>query len=235
LRLLALLDHKNVPWASISLADALGKALTPLARGAQIDVDLRAYGGWFEGDSASSERFSASALYQADLPSLIRIDEAFVRIHFEFAEYLLQQLPGGIGIPIHHTVVTRASAELAVPRKKNPVTCSDPGCEIRKVRRWISRKSACVKPGCSHLFSEFWERKEQKQVDCHIAADLLVASNQGHYDGFVLISDDIDFVPALAATALARRKPNLACLRFSPPAPYMSATLNALGIKLVIY
>jgi hypothetical protein len=234
-RVLALIDHRNVPWDSVSLAqlvEVLAVRFLSLRPLGLADVEMRAYGGWFEGTTASTERYSASAKYQAELPSLIRTGTSFVRVTFSFADHLLTMAPDGVSIPIQGTVVTRASAQTTVPIANATFVCGNDGCEIKRVRRWISRKVACVKPGCNRLFTDYWIRTEQKQVDIHLACDLIAARGLQGLTAAVVVSDDLDFVPILAMAALLPGPVRIGSLRFTGLPTYLDPLLATLDVEI---
>lgn len=239
-RILALVDHDNIPWHIVSasrLVTQLARALVELESGVQIDVHFRSYGGWDEDGAASPSRTAALALYQQDLPSILIENGAVVRVNLEFADGLLE--PRGIVFPrirVARTYVTRSSAQTATRVNSAPAQCESPLCELRRVRKWIGRKRACTAKNCSLQFSEAWARREQKQVDTHIASDLLFARTSTHdYDALVVVSDDVDFLPCLATATRLKGRQIVGCMRFLVPVTYMDADLRSQNVVIVAY
>jgi hypothetical protein len=233
----ALIDHRNVPWARVSLSRLLEVICTPFLGDAanQVQLEVRAYGGWFEGTTASTERFTASAKYQADLPSLVKVNRSYVRVQFNFADHLYIRGADSRPLAIQGTVVTRASAQATIPIANAQFVCGEPDCEIKKTKRWIARKTACVRQKCPGRFSDYWTRTEQKQVDTHLSCDLIAIHLEGESDATILVSDDLDFIPALATAAMLSTKSSIGCLRFDVLPSYLDMELTRKGVKFLSY
>jgi hypothetical protein len=174
-------------------------------------------------------------MYQADLPSLVKIGLSYLRIRFEFADALLQHALDGQQIAVQGTVLSRASAQTTIPIANAQFVCREPECEIKRVRRWIKNKKACFRKDCKKQFSDFWTRTEQKQVDTHLTSDLLTARYADEYDALVLVSDDLDFVPAMATAASVPKRSLLGCMRFDVLPSYMDSFLIGAGVRIINY
>lgn len=238
---LLLLDHDNIPFGKVSLRRILEIWLGALPDDAvpsgTISVLLRAYGGWYRQTHTSDARFKASEFYQDECPSLIKVAERYCRIHFEFADKLLSPPTSEKRAPtlaITHTVAVRASAESVVPRVGVPA-CKESDCELSAVKKWIKRKRACTRSACPLEFKDQFERHQQKQVDVHLATDILTwAYTWNGACPLAVASDDVDLLPALGAAAFARKgQSEITLLRFLMSSSYLDGSLVDLGVRLV--
>lgn len=162
-----------------------------------VTVDVRAYGGWFDGDMVTEERYDALSFYQTRCPSLLLVESTYCRFRFHFADDLILPLDtSGQGLPIRGTVAER-SRPLRLSRRPGSSTCADTDCELRSIQRWLRKSSACPKANCPHSFATMFRRLEQKQVDVHLSMDMVtLAARPLHH--IAIVSDDTDFIPALA-------------------------------------
>jgi hypothetical protein len=234
---LLLVDHANVPFESVSLRRILETWLDGLADSlismAIMSVLVRAYGGWYRQSSSSDARFIASEYYQDHCPSLVRIGDRYCRVRFEFADTLLITTPTEVPLAIRHTVAVRGSPEGVVARQ-GASKCPEADCQLRTVKKWMRRKRACTKEACPLEFKDQFERHQQKQVDVHLATDILTwayrADSACH---LAIASDDVDLLPALGAAAIARdEQRTLTLIRFLLPTSYLDADLLHLGLRL---
>jgi hypothetical protein len=230
-------DHDNVPWQEVGVSQLICCWLSKMLRtgiSGALDVRLRAYGGWFAGNIASDGRYAALGFYQESCPAVLKLGSAFVRITFEFADSLLPAPYSAQGaVPIRNTYVVRASGQVLKPRS-GPQTCNEADCEIKRMRRWVGRRRACPKNGCPLSFSECYVREEQKQVDVHLAVDLLqTAWLSGNTTHLAVASDDSDLLPALVAPARGPYRASVAHLRYNLKTTYLDQELQAAEVHLI--
>lgn len=169
-----------------------------------VHIDVRAYGGWFTGSVSTSARAQAATRYADVCPSVIRLENTYMKFRFSFADQLLT--PALASPPkITHTIVVRDREQHLAPKE---VVCNESGCELSTLKRWVRKRRACPAQGCPNSFSDAFRRTEQKQVDVHLATDLLLLFTEPRdYDHVIVASDDIDFMPAaLAAVASAKAR-----------------------------
>lgn len=235
--LLVLVDHKNLSSSPVRPSDILSRWLVDnpesAAHGPVIDIHIRTYGGWFQETLPTEERASAIGYYQAHLPTLFQVRNRYYRTHLNFADALLiSDLFHGDSpsISLTHTTVLRP-AELASTVRADTPPCVLTTCRIAEARRWIRRRRACLDPQCPYSYSEYFERREQKQIDVHIGVDLLLATRLNH--PVALITADNDLVPAIVAYLLARQSQTLTWFRPKPSAKYLDTTLASLGLKII--
>jgi hypothetical protein len=237
-----LLDHDNIPYEQVSLDQIIRSWLDSfcnrLPDSGIISMKVRAYGGWYEEDYSSAARYHASEFYQNMCPSSFFYGKYICRLSFEFADYLA--LPFGnderadSAIRITHTVARRASAP-NIKMLSQVTPCLEEGCQLRTVRTWVRRKRACTKQGCPHSFSNYFQRLEQKQVDVHMAVDLLTYVAKEQEGCHVAIaSDDQDLLPAVAASAKHRLNPGtLTLIRLYSSATYLDSLLIESGVRII--
>lgn len=237
MKMTLLLDHANVPFQRLTLRDLLESWFDSIglpAALAMVDVKLRAYGGWYEGNSASRSRFQAAKFYQSHCPTLFRYKRCLVKTTFEFADYVLPCTDGvgEVEVPIRHSVVSRGSASY-VKLKPGALDCTEANCQLASVRRWARKRKACLNSACPKSFQDCFERTEQKQVDVHLALDLLTLAERsvnGEHIG--IATDDADLLPVLVGGAhrTARSGAILSQLRCQTGRTYMDSTLESLKV-----
>lgn len=234
MHLYLLIDHDNIPWAGVTVERLVRLALDALMDkmpAGLVDVTIRAYGGWFDGNLPTLSRERASAFYQEECPSLIEHGSMRARIAFEFADELLAGTADSTRVRIRNTYQRRRSKQTAVPDKSAPI-CADPHCELKSIRRWLKKNSACSKSGCAYNFQDFYVRPEQKQVDIHLALDLMTIC-QGHMSlGVAVATDDVDLIPAIAAATINKTSVVIH-LRFETPQTYLDYDLVAQDLRIV--
>jgi NYN domain len=245
--MLLLLDHENVPSAKRLPESLIVPWLAHLLRRGLVSpapvltVTTRVYGGWYSGQSVAPKRYDAMAFYAEKWPALAAIvPDQLVRCSIEFADYLLET--SSALSPTRPKITNTVAVRSAPPRLGLTDTfraCGESDCQRSRVRRWLSKGKGCTSDSCPNDFADCFIRREQKQVDMHLAVDLLEACVHG--DGIehvALASDDIDFIPAVAL-ALRRRRSTLSSLslvRGTGQRPlYCEADFRALGCEVVFY
>jgi len=204
-KLYLLVDHSNIPWEKLNITKLISAWIAGLLTHCDLpyvlNLIIRAYGGWYTGGIASAERYRAADHYQRIVPSALKAHERLCKIRFEFADTLatLPAVEYREPFAVRHTVAPR-SRLISIGWKTPRPTCSAANCKIKDVHRWLHKNKACTSPTCPYSFSDFFERLEQKQVDVHLATDLLLLS-LAKIDGTFLgvLSDDTDFIPSLVA------------------------------------
>jgi hypothetical protein len=233
-----LIDHDNASGHLEHLTGFLGEWLGELARAYTFDVvqDLvvRSYGGWWREDRVSDARFSAAQLYSKYCPALLSEHGHYWRIRFEFADGLL--IPPGQPDsvpPFHHTVVGRPAPPLTISGPGS--VCPEPDCEVQRCRRWLYRRRGCTRNACPKAFGQVWMRTEQKQVDTHLALDFVHLCKYWPDSVHVaLVSDDVDFLPALAASAIGTvAAASVTHVRIAGRSSYLDTFLTGRGIRIL--
>lgn len=231
-----LIDHDNVPFERIQLRSILEAWLSEIAKVVRPegvhDLLVRSYGGWWQGTDQSASRAEAARAYAEQCPALLSLDGGYWRVRFEFADSLIYSNPGFDRLS--HTFALRPASPLTLAA--GTAGCDAESCEAPRLRKWTFRRRGCTKPGCTRKFGDLWLRGEQKQVDIHLAVDLLMlASRAESTTHLALASDDLDFMPVLAQAGIIR--PNHATLthvRFTSRSAYLDETLTGLGLRLLV-
>lgn len=234
LSLVLLVDFENVPAAWFSSHEFVRPWLTAiredLPAAAIGDITVRLYGGWWANASVSIARQRAIELIEV-VPALLEHENRYWRIHREFADNLLLTSPPKLAI---RDTYVRRPVELLSLKPDGTQSCDRTDCQLKSCRAWFFRRRACTNRDCAIRFGDAWHRAEQKQVDVHLATDLLLIANSSSLMRHAAVaSDDIDFVPAIAAAASTGRLSSLCHLRFQRTASYMDAALQIAGVKLV--
>ena len=239
--LLLLLDHDNLREAREDALSIIEPWLTVLERrqalppkqGSAVSLDLRVYGGWFDGHRVTKSRYDAWQTYDNTWPVLVERPQYRVRIKIEFADYLLGRLARQIQHKITHTVTTRHKPLRMRPTDQSR-SCSEGSCERTKVRDWLKRGSGCTSSSCPNNFADCFERLEQKQVDIHLAMDLISAVSANGAQHVALASDDLDFTPALMSVGVNNSgTSSLVVVRTNRRPQYSDEALRSLGIEIV--
>jgi uncharacterized LabA/DUF88 family protein len=239
-KLYLLVDHSNIPWEKLNISKLISAWIAELRTQCDLpyvlNLIIRAYGGWYSGGIASAERYRAAEHYQRIVPSALKAHDRLCKIRFEFADTLAALPSGEYREPfaVRHTVVPR-SRLISIGWKTPRPTCHDPNCKIKDIHRWLHKNRACTSPTCPHSFSDFFERLEQKQVDVHLATDLLLLS-LARIDGTHLgvLSDDIDFIPSLvAAKRYGNRTGHVSLLRCNACPDHVMDMLRVENIRLI--
>jgi len=238
-----LIDHENVPFGGVSLQEIVASWLdsirAELPSSGILTINVRAYGGWFEEEIVSPSRYSANEFYVAQCPSTFKFEGYYCRLLFAFADNLAARDSSSgeiVSARITHTVAMRESPKGY--RILSPtLTCSEASCELNAIRRWLRRGKACFKKGCPHDFSDFFRRVEQKQVDVHIATDLIYYSVLSPPRFHVaLASDDLDLLPAVACASIKRNGlSTLSVVRFLKASTYLDEFLTQNGTRIVSF
>jgi hypothetical protein len=233
-----LLDHDNVEQSGVGLLTLIhtwiDSAGTHLQATGVMSLLVRAYGGWFQDTRTSPARIRASEFYQEATPSILRRNGRYYSLSFEFADHLAASTIGaGLADPmrITHTVARRAAA-LQVKILNDKQQCTEPDCELKATKKWIRKKRACTRISCPVDFRSAFERTEQKQVDVHLALDLLEFLK--HTTGQVaLASDDADLLPAVALALLnGVAQDRLTLLRCGEGSSYLDGAARAGGVRI---
>lgn len=231
-----LIDHDNVKEAYSDPKAVVTTALNNLSNTADIiQCTLRAYGGWFEGTTPTESRHQALLSYQEFCPALIRTNRGFARIAFEFADELAMTRLRTSKIEVRYTVALRQKVDPIVASASHQ-NCAEPSCELRKIRKWARGKSACPLTACPHTFVTFFKRRQQKQVDVHLAVDFMwFASTCDADTALILASDDYDLYPALLHASIQNPGKTLIRLHSQPSPPtYSTEMLARLGLVDVL-
>jgi uncharacterized LabA/DUF88 family protein len=236
-RMVMLIDHDNFHPSGVTPTQLVSTWATNVlptldVNTGIISVQLRAYGGWFRERSASNSRFSAIQFYNDSCPAILRIQNRYIRISFEFADSLASSQDCGLNVT--HTFVTR-KAPLRVKPRISPQSCTHPDCKLHDVRRWLRGRKACWNKDCPHSFENMFEREEQKQVDVHIAVDLLHYSYQAVIPTHIaVVCDDTDVLPALAAAAIQKNHAgSISHLRIAMKGSYLDDVFCSHGLRIL--
>ena len=233
-----LIDHYNLPIPTItpkSILEAWIKRIIDTYPMNIFQIKVRAYGGWFIGSTVSEGRFKANKFYQDNCPSLFKIDNSYCRVAFEFADTMIPLPQSPATIPrIENTLVARQST-LQIKSHPDAPPCTEPDCELRTVRRWLRKRQACFRKACPHPFSDYFIREEQKQVDVHLAIDLIqLAMNSTLHRHVAIATDDNDFLPAIATVALNHpTAASISHIRFDNDNTYIDYFLKMAGVECI--
>jgi hypothetical protein len=207
----ALIDFDNMfPHADLAgdpawLAHEINKLITSVIRTtpAVRTLDVRFYGGWLEQGILSQK---GSRLQQA-----ISVVNPFPVPHTDRAG-LLQ---GSLSLVTRLLALPRIEWTTTFRRKRGlprlrlldapyPTKCLDqsPSCPIRTLYSFSRRRAAaCSVSGCTVTNEDAFLCMEQKMVDTLLACDLLALSGEPSLASLLVLSDDSDFLPAVAVAA----------------------------------
>ncbi len=230
--LLILVDYANIDFEKVApnqLVSASVEALGLANGNSQLNVAVRSYGGWYDGGASSEERYSAQRIH-ADWPAYFALRDTVVRVRTSFAEHVLQdEIVQRQPARVTHTVVERRGKPRPRSRKRDHECGED--CKLKGIRKWFRKKYACPAKECDVIWSQAFFRREQKQVDVHIAVDLLAACFSGRWPAIAVVSDDLDMVPGLLAASGAEC--DLLTVRIEVSDHYADPELEQRGVRIL--
>lgn len=198
--LLILVDHANIRldrqrirslidfWASLAPPRPVSHAL------------VRLYGGWFDDVRATDARHEALEAYSTSSPAVHRLASTVCRTTLQFADGLAAS---DLAPTITHTVARRRMAprfSRALPAPE----CQHVKCGLKETRRWTKRATACTNRDCLHQFGDMHLLREQKQVDTHLAVDIIAYhAHMRDTQTLAVCSGDWDMIPPLLVAASA--------------------------------
>ncbi len=228
-----LIDHDNIDYSRVTvrrLLEAWIDAEPELQKsGPPRILRIRAYGGWYSKSFSSEARSRAADVYTEGAPSLLKRGGNYYSISFEFADTLASSR----SVRITHTVVNRGSPSPAVKSIRGAV-CPEANCELLATKRWLRKKRACGREACPRTFTDHFERIEQKQVDVHLALDLVTILTMS--SGCVaVVTDDADILPAaLVATENGTAQSRLTLIRRDSHQTYADPHLRSNNVRIAI-
>jgi uncharacterized LabA/DUF88 family protein len=232
-----LIDHDNIPLREGALSAIISCWLASVPaelRGNAIqELLVRSYGGWWQEESQSTSRYKAGPFYADECPALVRVADHYWRVHFEFADYLLSDEEHSALIT--HTFALRPAPHLFFATSDGR-GCDEYDCEAKKLRRWLMSRRGCTRLACPRAFGDLWMKPEQKQVDIHLAVDLLDLCSRRQAPRRVgLVSDDTDFLPAILASATSKseEKPLITLIRFTGKPSYLDTEIGRRGVEIL--
>jgi len=195
-----LIDDANVEWTSS--ADVRQFAAAWLSHqppeSDRVYIFVRAYGGWWNELTSTQDRTDAAIRY-ADAAGIFREQGALVRLACSFADDLLHTADdhhhaSEKAVPIRYTTVLRERAGRFSRRPTG--LCVTPNCQRDRTAKFLSAGRGCTSVDCGSSFATIFSRQEQKQVDAHLAMDILTTVSTSHRP-VAVVSDDADVLPAL--------------------------------------
>lgn len=203
-----LIDHDNladpptflprnvIPW----LQSLLGSKF--IENGGNLEVIVRVYGGWFNGTATTDKRREAFLYYSQHWPTILLFGSSYIRFRVEFADTLVLTSADRPKPKITHTL--RQQKKLPrFSRTDIGKACQQTDCEITKVAKWTKRQTGCFSATCPNDFAACFSRLEQKQVDVHLASDLmLLAALSTGLMAIGICSEDTDLTPAVMSAAM---------------------------------
>jgi hypothetical protein len=162
-------------------------------------IQLRLYGGWFEGTLLSREAQEWSAQAAAEFPRMITISgDVTARLSTALVGSLLCD---PLSVPITHTYRPKsAPRNLHVAQVPYSGCALLDDCPISSLAAFI-KEEYCPHPECAVALSAVLSRAEQKLVDAMLIVDLLHSATTSE-DPLVLVSSDDDMWPAIRQVLL---------------------------------
>jgi len=197
----ALVDYHNLPpqikgGGPTSLARSIDNLVTshyPKTR----EINIRLYGGWYDGTGLSRDGTRLSQELGASFPLFLKGANGGIRhVQCEIASSLFDSKADLFPSTLRH----RHGVDWYV-RDPHPIRCVDQAnCTVSVVMKW-SRKG-CPTLNCPVTSVEAFRCLQQKLVDSLICCDLLSLAIDDQDSPVFLISEDDDFVPALLLAGL---------------------------------
>ncbi|MFK8056623.1 MAG: hypothetical protein AB8F78_10925 [Saprospiraceae bacterium] len=161
---------------------------------------IRLYGGWYEDDFTISRRGSIVMQALSEYRGEILVDnELIIRIKIEIAGSLATER----NVKIRNTYVQKEGMKnLRVkPGFNSECSHSNQICPAKFIKKLsASALTECMVEGCSSINSEIFIQYGQKQVDTHMASDILIYSlKDDAISRIVVITADVDIIPPVAS------------------------------------
>jgi len=195
---LILIDYANFHWEKINMTNLLNYVISALIKKniSLYSICIRIYGGWFYDEVITEQRTEAIKAI-ANWPCIIRVIDNVYRIKYTFADSLYVYSDNEFA-QIKRTYIERKEKLFNIKFRKLENTsksCKKMNCKVKIVNKWLKSGKACTNSDCPEIFSDYFVRFEQKQVDTHIVVDFIHIIHKLE-DHFVFImSNDIDFLP----------------------------------------
>lgn len=175
-------------------------------------IEMRLYGGWYQEEVLTNQ---ASILYRF-LSSFkffpIIKNNKIIRGKIEVVD-TLYNVPN---YQWRNTLKEKSGMSyVKINNEKLNDTCSHnktncPPYILKRIAKNKTRK--CAVEGCNSLNNEIFIKTEQKMVDTMIACDLISYSMEDDIFKVIIVSDDVDFFPALAVASQNNTRFNKNCL-----------------------
>jgi uncharacterized LabA/DUF88 family protein len=165
-------------------------------------LEIRLYGGWYQEEILTNK---ASILFRIlssfNLFPIINNQNVIIRGKIEVIDTLFN-------VPSYQWRNTlkekNGMSYIKINNEKLNETCSNNkiNCPPHILKRIAKKKThMCAVEGCNSLNNELFIKTEQKMVDTMIACDLISYSLEDDVYKLVIVSDDVDFFPALAVAS----------------------------------
>lgn len=202
-----LVDYDNIlpPERSrglVYLVERIIQAATSLRSATSNRVNLRLYGGWYDGNVPSRRAQALSAEVFRDFPRPVTLPGAAMasfNVNLELA-YSLQIDPGR---HLWHTY--RRYGYVADIACRPPVAagCVNAACPLTAMQAFISTRT-CPEAGCTVTTADIITRPQQKLVDTMLTADAIyLAQNDPRL--LCIVSSDDDLWPAIRTAVMLSR------------------------------
>jgi uncharacterized LabA/DUF88 family protein len=198
----------------------------------QPRIDVRLYGGWFDGSRLSKVGQSISSEIRGlsqkrfTLPWSGEVAPVSVVTNSQLALGLeaAQQLP------LHHTFRRRSFQGRLYFQNSNRHLCHVPACPLDLVDQFITNQR-CPEIGCSARQEDVLFRNEQKLVDTMLVSDLIYWASRPNHPILAVLSSDDDMWPGIR-TAIAFGHPIIQI--HTSPSPSHSSYVGRLGNEAYI-
>lgn len=233
-----LVDYANVPQDEIKphqIFSTWARFIATAGHGSARAL-VRLYGGWFIEGTTSPERFRAHSEVTDHWPVVFTEGGVHHRLIPEFADQLIFTHGTRPAARVTHTVSDRRRAP-RLRRTEVARQCQQADCTVKQVASWAASNRGCTTPACPHPFVATFGSNEQKQVDVHLATDLMaLALHRAPVRTVTIVTNDIDVTPALllsvAAAKISNAELSFALLRSHRTVSYADASLAELGVAI---
>jgi uncharacterized LabA/DUF88 family protein len=164
-------------------------------------INLRLYGGWYEGRSLSRRAQLLGAEIAQSFPTVQTIGEKGVNMSLRIAAQLATALLVDPKTEILNTYRLYAAPPNLSVRSAPWAGCFVPSACALSVLRAFFDRSECTHSSCSITPAEILVRSEQKLVDSMLTVDMMnVAQTKG--ESFAIVSSDDDMWPGIRSALL---------------------------------
>lgn len=175
-------------------------------------IEIRLYGGWYQDDRLTNKASILLGFLSSFNFFPIIKNNNIIRGKIEVVDTL-------INVPNYqwrNTLKEKSGMSyIKINNEKLNETCSQnkTNCPPHILKRIAKKKThMCAVDGCDSLNNDLFIKTEQKMVDTMIACDLISYSMEDDIFKIIIVSDDVDFFPALAVASHNNTRFNKNCL-----------------------
>lgn len=210
--MLVFADYDNIDELSKArgiahIVERVVLSVSGLGIAAQPRIDVRLYGGWFDGTRLSKTAQSIAVEIRAVNSMTLTIPWAgqAAPVTVIANAHIAQSLVAADQVPLQHTFRRRPYKGRLSFQNSQRHQCKGSFCPLDIVDRFLTNQR-CTEAGCTVKQESVLYRWEQKLVDTMLIADLIYWASRPQHPMLAVLSSDDDMWPGIR-TAIAFGQP----------------------------